>query len=982
VHTQPASRSGAHPLSRRPRFGGHRRTSAAVALVVLVSLAGVTQIVGGPLFRPTGPSAPVRQTTADQPLAFEANVGQSDASVRFLGRQPGVDVFLTDSAATLGLRPGIDATTGAAVRLQPLGADPSAVAVGLDPLASRVNYLVGQDPDRWHTGVPTFARVVQQGVYPGIDFVYYGNGGELEYDAVVAPGADASAIRLGIEGGTGLRVANNGDLVVDTAAGPLTQRRPVAYQDIDGHRLSVAADYLVRGPAEVGLRLGAYDPGHALVIDPTLVYSTYLGGGGFDSAQHVAVDDDGAAYVAGLTLTNASVFPTTPGAFDTTTGSNRDAFVTKFDAAGVLQWSTFLGGTGTGTESGFAIAVGASGEAYVTGNTTSADFPVTAGAYDESYNSATNLTTDVYVTKLAADGASLLWSTFLGGNQGEQANTPGIALDSTGAVIVVGETQSANFPTSAGVVQPTMLSAQEAFVSKFSSTGTFEWSTFLGGVTGNQSESAFGVDADATGVYVSGATRSADFPTTAGAFDTTFGGLAGSDGFLTKLNPTGTAFLYSTFLGGADALSDSAQDVVVDASGNAFVGGFTSSPLFPTTPGAFDTTHAGQADGFVLELDPTGASLVYSTFLGGAGTESLTGIAVDTAGTAFVTGSAAAGYPTTTDALQPTLGGTGDAVVTQVSAGGTSLIYSSYFGGTTGTETGRGPALDGLGGVWIVGQTGSTDLPTTVGAFDTTSNGGGDGFVTKFAFPAPPPLFPLSLPGVVTLSTSWGLRDELTDGGPTTTFTLGTRPLVPIMGDWDGNGSKTPGTFEAGTFKLSNSIVGPTPPVDDTFVFGNSRGFPVVGDWNGDGTDDVAVVRAGGWQTRLSIFLTTDSFTFGPAVSWPSVVPVAGDWNADGTDGIGTYNRSSSAGPVGQWNLRSTASTGGTADAGTFTYNPGTSPYPVVGDWNADGTDTVGVMAAAIPASWMLNNANDGSPADITFAFGATNDFPVVWSEG
>jgi len=306
------------------------------------------------------------------------------------------------------------------VRLVPRGADPAAHAVGLDPQPATVNYLLGPDRARWNTGAATFARIAQQGVYPGVDFVYYGNGGELEYDIVVAPGADAGAVRLGVEGAASVRL-DDGHLVIDTAAGPLTQRRPVAYQQIAGARVAVAADYELRGDEEVGLRLGAYDPSIALVIDPVLSYSTYLGGTGFDSVQHVAVDSLGAAYVTGFSLN--STFPATVG--DTTFGGTRDAFAAKFSAAGALLWSTYLGGSGADT--GFAIAVDSAGAAHIAGNTTSSDFPATAGAFDTTYNSGVNFTTDAFAAKLTADGTALTWATYLGGNQGEQVNTAAIA---------------------------------------------------------------------------------------------------------------------------------------------------------------------------------------------------------------------------------------------------------------------------------------------------------------------------------------------------------------------------------------------------------------------------------------------------------------------------------------------------------------------------------------------------------------------------
>ncbi|HEX2191574.1 MAG TPA: SBBP repeat-containing protein, partial [Acidimicrobiales bacterium] len=326
-----------------------------------------------------GSDSEASRALARLPLAFEANVGQSDSQVRFLARAPGMGVFLTTTQAVLSLRPSTDSSTGAAVRLVPLGADPGAEAVGLEPLEGKVNYIRGRDPAAWHTDVPTYGKVAQRGVYPGVDLVYYGTGGELEYDVVVAPGADASAVRLGVEGGDSLEVDERGNLVVDTAAGPLLQRRPVAYQQIVDERRPVTAEYVIAGPAEVAVRLGPYDRSVPLVIDPVLAYSTYLGGRSDDLGTAVAVDANGAAFVTGITA--SADFPTTPGAFDTTHNGGNDAFVAKLDPAGTsLVYSTYLGGTGH--DSGRDIALDASGGAHVTGDTGSADFPTTAGAFD------------------------------------------------------------------------------------------------------------------------------------------------------------------------------------------------------------------------------------------------------------------------------------------------------------------------------------------------------------------------------------------------------------------------------------------------------------------------------------------------------------------------------------------------------------------------------------------------------------------------
>jgi hypothetical protein len=449
----------------------------------------------------------------------------------------------------------------------------------------------------------------------------------------------------------------------------------------------------------------------------------------------------------------------------------------------------------------------------------------------------------------------------------------------------------------------------------------------------------YGVAVDATGVYMTGSTGSGAasttvFPTTSGAYDTSYGGGTAQDVFVTKFNLTGTALIYSTYIGAAE--QDTGQAIAVDSSGVAYIAGVASTG-FPTTAGAYDTTYNLGQDGFVAKLSADGAQLLYSTFLGSPSGDALTGIAIDAAGAAYVTGSTgAAGYPVTPDADDSDFGtGTNsEAVLTKINPAGlgaADLVYSTLIG-RTGAETSRGPALDGAN-VWVVGSTGSADFPTTAGAWDTVLGGTSDGFVMKFVF-APPPdtdppettivtgpsnpwpsssatftfsadevgstfecnfdgagfsacstpvtysgltpgahtfgvraidpasnvdptpattefrvAFP-SFPGAITLSTTWSLRDSLTTGPATIApFTYGTRPLVPFMGDWNGDGVKTPGTFEGGVFKLRNSNSAGTPDV--TFSFGDPRGFVVAGDFNGDGTDDVGVFRAGLWQLRI-----------------------------------------------------------------------------------------------------------------------------------
>jgi hypothetical protein len=379
-----------------------------------------------------------------------------------------------------------------------------------------------------------------------------------------------------------------------------------------------------------------------------------------------------------------------------------------------LAYSTFLGGTDNDFATG--IALDGSGNAFITGDTASADFPTTPGAFDPSFNGVP----DAFVTKLNPTGTALAYSTYLGGEDLDRGVD--IAVDGAGNAYVTGGTGSADFPTTAGAFDTSYNGVGDAFVTKLNPTGTaLAYSTYLGG---RDNDFGFGIAVDGAGdAYVHGHTFSADFPTTVGAFDTSFNG--DFDAFVTKLNPAGTGLAYSTYLGGRDY--EEGLGIAVDAGGHAYVTGFTLSEDFPTTPGAFDTSFTGVGDGFVTKLNPTGTALAYSTYLDGAAGD---GIALDKDGDAYLTGNASADFPTTQGAFDTSFNGVEDAFVTKLNPTGTALAYSTYLGGG-GDDIGNGIALDGSGDAYVTGQTSSEDFPTTAGAFDPSSNGDFDAFVTK-----------------------------------------------------------------------------------------------------------------------------------------------------------------------------------------------------------------------------------------------------------
>ena len=445
----------------------------------------------------------------------------------------------------------------------------------------------------------------------------------------------------------------------------------------------------------------------------TLSYSTF-----FQDAQAIAIDSAGYAYVTGRV--DSGAFPTTPGAFDRTFNGVLDTYVAKLTPDGSrLVYSTYLGGADAQDEPS-GIAVGPRGEVYLGGSTASADFPTTAGAYDTSHGGVH----DAYLVKLSRDGSRLEYSTFLGGDSPDFATS--IAIDSRGAAHVAGYTESGDFPTTPGAYDPVIGGSIEAFVAKLSPDGSeLDFSTALGG---GSEDFGTGIALDPRGsVYVSGSTASDDFPTTAGAADTTFGGFF--DAFVTKLRAEGSSLEYSTYLGGADG--DIGNGIAVDPRGEAFVAGGTGSPGLATA-GAFDPSFGGGSlDAFVAKLDRTGSSLGYLTYLGGGFEDQARGITVDPSGRAHLTGyTQSPGFPITTGAFDSTLAFI-DTFVTSVAREGSTLHYSTYLGGTA-AEFGQAITAAPSGQVYAVGATQSADFPTTAGAFDTTFDDGVfDSFVTK-----------------------------------------------------------------------------------------------------------------------------------------------------------------------------------------------------------------------------------------------------------
>ena len=717
------------------------------------------------------------------------------------------------------------------------GANANPQVRGVDELPGKSNYFIGNDSRKWRTNVPNYAKVKYTDVYPDIDLIYYGDQRQLEFDFVVAPGADPQVIRLAFEVGDSqlenrnsksenrqspspkpqlvnpeLRTPNagsvhvnaNGDLVIPIDGGEVRFRKPLVYQEkpssvrgqssaakdqgqrINNHRQFVDGRYVLRAAKakskienpkyEVSFEIASYDPRKPLVIDPVLSYSTFLGGSGFDSGNDIAIDGMGNAHLTGLTL--SPDFPLA-NAFDNDFGgeitSVGDAFVTKLNPGGTaLVYSTYLGGTqtsppdaATGDDEGRGIAVDANGNVFVAGVTHSTNFPTTSGAFREALqarkmdDTGTTYSQDAFVVKLNSTGSTLLYSTYLGGS-GEDFGDD-IAIDSTGNAYVTGIAGEppfdctplpctvfvTAFPTAAGAFDVSANGGDDAFLTKLNANGSgLVYSTFLGG-TGDDVGDSVAVDI-AEIAYVTGTTAGGGFPTTPGALDETHNG--GQDAFVSAFGAAGASLVYSTFLGSNQ--NDVSEGIAVDNSGNAFVTGYTFSETFPVTTGAADTTCGTDgacnfdgaslfADSFVAKLDPIGASLVYSTFLGGSHGDLSEILAVDGSGNAYVTGLTASSDFPTVNPTQPAFGGgicgvdpgtypCPDVFVSKLNPDGSAFTFSTYLGGTN-FDNGNGIVVDSAGNAYVTGAAASTTFPTTSGALQRVHAGQTDGFVSKIA---------------------------------------------------------------------------------------------------------------------------------------------------------------------------------------------------------------------------------------------------------
>src|SRR6202795_3067534 len=659
--------------------------------------------------QPRASQTPLPSSYGKMPLSFEANEGQTAPEVNFLARGAGYTVFLTPSREVLSLKRAIPAQkktsfldpkpareySQTVLQLRLLDSNTQAKIFGVDRLPGISNYFIGNDPAQWHTGIPNYGKVLYRDIYPGVDVAYYGHEGQLESDFIVAPRANAKKIRFGVEGAAGLRVSDDGDLILRLDGGEVRLQKPAAYQVVNGTRREVRDGYKLLAKNEVGFWLGGYDHSQKLIIDPAFFFSTYLGGSGQDAALAVAANGSGTAFLTGLTT--SPNFPTTAGVFQPGLGVGasgvQNAFVTEYAPDGsAFVYSTYLGGNTF--DEGLAIAVDNLGNAYIGGLTESSNFPTKNPLTGQGQ---LNGSAGAFVSQISATGAALLFSTYLSGNGSDAAG--GIGLDSSLNVYVAGSTSSTNFPTVLAF-QGSLYGTENAFITKLAapsaSGSSIIYSSYLGG---NGFDQAHAIAVDAGGdAFLTGQTNSTVFPTVA-PFQANLGAPSATNAWVAEVKVVSGSpqVQFATYLGGT--IFDQASGIAVDASGDVYVDGFTQSPDFPLQNAL--QAFGGTQDAFVTKFAPGGGSLLFSTYFGGSNFTFANAIALDSSNNVYFTGSTfALDYPTR-NPLEATLGNFGgDAVITELATDGSAILFSSYLGGSA-SAPGAGFPADSGGGIAV-----------------------------------------------------------------------------------------------------------------------------------------------------------------------------------------------------------------------------------------------------------------------------------------
>lgn len=729
--------------------------------VILILAAGLLALA-------TAPAAAGDTVAVDVsriPLIFIENQGQKSPEVLYHADAAGQSIYFTRESVVCAAGGG-EGQSASVIEITVSGQSAGAVVEGEELLAGTANFFLGDDPAKWLSSVPTYAKVKYAGVIPGVDIVYYGTQGILKRDISLAPGIDPSRIVFEYSGQESLAIDPAGALLVETPAGTLIEAAPVCYQVMNGERVPVACEYVIIGKSRVGFRVGAFNPGYALVIDPTLDFSTYLGGSDLDKGYAVAVDSAGSTYVTGETRSTDFPYPTWKGGFQMVNGGGMDVFVTKFEPDGTaLNYSTYIGGWND--DSGQGIVVNDSGSAFVTGYTISSNYPVLRPILPQK--TITYPDCDVFVTVLDPDGTGLVYSTLLGGNMTDVGQA--IAMNGSGdTVVITGYTGSWNFPN-VSALDPELNGTLDAFISGIFFDGSADpilaFSTFLGGDGTDEGYDL--VVQNATGdIYVTGLTRSWNFPTVLPAFRQNISW--NQDAFVTHLGAGAGpgSLISSTYLGGLG--EDTGYGIAIDPVGAIYVTGYTQASGFPTYK-AYQSIKIGLQDAFLTKFEPNGRTVNFSTFLGGTRIDEATGIKVDEMGSAFITGfTDSPNFPTANAMYTNQDGFKYDAFITRFYPNGTALMYSTYLGGEY-DDRAMGIARDGAN-VSVVGWTDSRNFPL-LNPVQSTYHYAFDAFVAKIASIPPTANFTAEANGVTNYTLIKGLPPllvnftDLSTGSPT-----------------------------------------------------------------------------------------------------------------------------------------------------------------------------------------------------------------------